>query len=91
MLRRLDLVGKWASRVEKENKAKESCCSLLAERVVLKASPQPRPWPQAFAGGLVSESCLAKICFLQEAHLDGLVTYELSFLQPVCLSAASCS
>lgn len=32
MLRRLDLVGKWASRVEKENKAKESCCSLLSER-----------------------------------------------------------
>lgn len=32
MLCRLDLVGKWASRVENENKDRDSCWSLFTER-----------------------------------------------------------
>lgn len=41
MLRWLDLVGKWASRVENENKGKDSCCSLLTKRYNSQSLPSP--------------------------------------------------
>lgn len=41
MLHWLDLVGKWASRVENENKDKDSCWSLLIERYNPQSLPSP--------------------------------------------------
>lgn len=78
MLCRLDLVGKWASRVEKKNKEKDSCWSLLVERGSSKGSP-----PASAALGLYWRTSFrirpSKDCFLQEAFLDGPVPLELSF------------
>lgn len=78
MLCRLDLVGKWASRVEKKNKEKDSCWSLLVERGSSKGSP-----PASAALGLYWRTSFriqpSKDCFLQEAFLDGPVPSELSF------------
>lgn len=73
MLCRLDLVGKWASRVEKKNKGKDSCWSLLAER---EAVLQPPP-PASPAPGLCWRTSFrvwpGKDHLHQEAHLDGRV------------------
>ena len=81
MLCRLDLVRKWASRVGKKNKEKDSCWSLLVQTGSSKGS-----LPASAALGLYWRTSFriwpSKDHFLQEAFLDGPVLFGLSFFWP---------